>query len=97
MNWLWVFPLFFFGSGIALIVYGILYNKKDYERTKKYGTSLGSSGVADTIVGVIAEIIFVLFIDWFVRFLPKWLIKTFLILIGLGLFATGIIIFQNIP
>lgn len=97
MGWLWIIPVIMCGFGVAVIVYGIRYNKEDYEYTKTYGISYSGGGVSETFFGVIVEFIFIVFIDWFVRFFPKWLIKAFLFLIGIGFIALGVFIFKDMP
>jgi hypothetical protein len=97
MSWFWIIPVILCGFGVAVIVYGIRYNKEEYEHTKRYGTNYGGGGVSDTFLGAIVEFIFVVFIDWFVRFFPKWMIKFFLFLIGAGFIALGVYIFSDLP
>jgi hypothetical protein len=97
MSWFWIIPVILCGSGVAIIVYGIRYNHQDYENTKRYGTNYSGSVVTDTFLGAIVQFIFIVFIDRLVRFFPRWLIKTFLFLFGIGFIALGVYIFSDMP
>ncbi|MDM5314597.1 hypothetical protein QUF49_01260 [Fictibacillus sp. b24] len=97
MSLFWIIPVVLCGFGIALIVYGIRYNKEDYEHTKRFGTSYSGGSVSDTFFGALVEFIFVVVIDRLVRFFPKWLIKAFLFVIGIGFIALGVYIFSDMP
>ncbi|KZE63807.1 hypothetical protein AWM68_11875 [Fictibacillus phosphorivorans] len=97
MSLFWIIPVVLCGFGIALIVYGIRYNKEDYEHTKRYGTNYSGGSVSDTFIGALVEFIFVVVIDRFVRFFPKWLIKAFLFVIGIAFIVLGVYIFSDMP
>lgn len=97
MSLFWIIPVVLCGFGIALIVYGIRYNKEDYEHTKRYGTNYSGGSVSDTFLGALVEFIFVVVIDRFVRFFPKWLIKAFLFVIGIAFIVLSVYIFSDMP
>ncbi|MBY6037463.1 hypothetical protein KUV80_12385 [Fictibacillus nanhaiensis] len=99
MSWFWIFSVLLCGFGVAVIVYGIRYNKVEYEHKKHFGTTYngGGGGISETFFGAIVERIFIVFIDGFVRFFPKWLIKAFLFLVGVGFIALGVFLLQAMP
>lgn len=97
MSLFWIIPVVLCGFGIAVIVYGIRYHKEDYEHRKRFGTNYRGGSVSDTFFGAIVEFIFVVFINRFVRFFPKWLLKVFIFIIGIGFIVLGVYIFSDMP
>jgi hypothetical protein len=97
MRWFWIIPVVLSGFGIAVIVYGIRYQKEVVEHKKRYDANYKGGRVSETFFGALVEFIFVAFIDKLVGRFPKWLIKFFIFFIGVGFLGLGVYFFQEMP
>ncbi len=97
MSWFWIIPVVLCGFGIAVIVYGIRYQKEEIEHKKQYDANYKGGRVSETFFGALVEFIFVTFIDKLVGFFPKWFIKFFIFIIGVGFLSLGVYFFQDMP